>query len=211
MNDNCVSSRTLKLQIPPSPLRPHFVKARVKVHVYPDGSHALFHGPRRIGLYDEKGAIKECQRRRLNPLGGKPCGHVDDADASPIRPQENKTRRSGQVNSPSTELAYNCARVSLRCDSSPGDNGGAPPDFWLARRFAPISRLKRTKSGVFRMIAGPCDFRLAPTTTRALTVACQIPFQGEGSCPAIASSFCCATAKASGTCKTCSPAGAIPI
>ncbi len=26
-------------------MRPHFVKARVKVHVYPDGSHALFHGP----------------------------------------------------------------------------------------------------------------------------------------------------------------------
>ena len=38
----------LKLQIPESPMRPHFVKARVKVHVYPDGSHALFHGPRCI-------------------------------------------------------------------------------------------------------------------------------------------------------------------
>ena len=44
-NDNCVSYRTLKLQIPESPMRPHFVKAKVKVHVYPDGSHALFHGP----------------------------------------------------------------------------------------------------------------------------------------------------------------------
>src|SRR5271169_6834200 len=32
--DNCVSYRTLKLQIPESPLRPHFVRARVKVHVY---------------------------------------------------------------------------------------------------------------------------------------------------------------------------------
>jgi len=41
-NDNCVSFRTLKLQIPESPLRPHFVKARVKVHLYPDGS------PRRL-------------------------------------------------------------------------------------------------------------------------------------------------------------------
>ena len=58
-NDNCVSFRTLKLQIPPSPLRPHFVKARVKVHLYPDGSHAVFHGPRCIGRYDEKGALKE--------------------------------------------------------------------------------------------------------------------------------------------------------
>ena len=45
MNDNCVSYRRLKLQIPPSPMRAHFVKARVKVHVYPDGSYALFHGP----------------------------------------------------------------------------------------------------------------------------------------------------------------------
>ncbi len=58
MNDNCVSYRTLKLQIPPSPMRAHFVRARVKVHVYPDGSHALFHGPKCIGRYDEKGTIK---------------------------------------------------------------------------------------------------------------------------------------------------------
>ena len=57
-NDNCVSYRTLKLQIPESPLRPHFVKAKVKVHLYPDGSHALFHGPRCIGRYDQKGAIR---------------------------------------------------------------------------------------------------------------------------------------------------------
>ena len=57
-HDNCVSYRTLKLQIPESPMRPHFVKARVKVHVYPDGSHALFHGPRCIGRYDEKGRLR---------------------------------------------------------------------------------------------------------------------------------------------------------
>jgi transposase len=59
MNDNCVSYRTLKLQIPESPMRPHFVKARVKVHVYPDGSHAVFHGPRCIGRYDANGALKD--------------------------------------------------------------------------------------------------------------------------------------------------------
>jgi transposase len=61
MNDNCVSYRTLKLQIPESPMRPHFVKARVKVHVYPDGSHALFHGPRCIGRYDQNGAIRDAK------------------------------------------------------------------------------------------------------------------------------------------------------
>ena len=32
-NDNCVSFNRLKLQIPESPLRPHFVKARVKVRL----------------------------------------------------------------------------------------------------------------------------------------------------------------------------------
>jgi transposase len=57
-NDNCVSYRTLKLQIPESPMRPHFVRARVKVHLYPDGSHAVFHGPRCIGRYDEKGRLR---------------------------------------------------------------------------------------------------------------------------------------------------------
>jgi hypothetical protein len=49
-HDNCVSYRTLKLQIPESPMRPHFVRARVKVHIYADGSHAVFYGPRCIGL-----------------------------------------------------------------------------------------------------------------------------------------------------------------
>jgi transposase len=58
-NDNCVSYRKLKLQIPESPMRPHFVKARVRVHVYPDGSHALFHGPRCIGRYDKEGRLKD--------------------------------------------------------------------------------------------------------------------------------------------------------
>jgi|SRR5277367_689832 len=60
--DNCVSYRTLKLQIPESPLRPHFVRARVKVHVYCDGSHAVFHGPRCIGRYDENGAIRDAKK-----------------------------------------------------------------------------------------------------------------------------------------------------
>lgn len=61
--DNTVVYRKLKLQIPPSPLRPHFVKARVKVRQYQDGSHAIFHGPRCIGRYDAQGIlIKEVKR-----------------------------------------------------------------------------------------------------------------------------------------------------
>src|SRR6478672_7041141 len=54
-NDNCVSFLSRKLQIPESPLRPHFVKATVKVHQYPNGGLAIFHGRRCLGRYDSKG------------------------------------------------------------------------------------------------------------------------------------------------------------
>jgi hypothetical protein len=44
-------------------VRPHFVKARVKVRVYPgpclSRRHALFHRPRCIGRYDENGTIRD--------------------------------------------------------------------------------------------------------------------------------------------------------
>jgi hypothetical protein len=51
-----VRYRGLSLQIPPSPLRRHFVKARVRVHDYPDGTLAIFHGPRRLGRYRGDGS-----------------------------------------------------------------------------------------------------------------------------------------------------------
>lgn len=54
-NDNTVKWRRLSLQIPPSPLRPHFVRARVRVHEYPDGSLAVFLGPHRLARYDAEG------------------------------------------------------------------------------------------------------------------------------------------------------------
>jgi transposase len=54
-NDNCVSFVNRRLQIPESPLRPHFVKATVKVHQYPDGALAIFHGRLCLGRYDSKG------------------------------------------------------------------------------------------------------------------------------------------------------------
>jgi transposase len=61
-NDNCVSFDRLRLQIPESPLRAHFVKANVKVRRYPDGTHAVFHGQRCLGRYDERGVRREERR-----------------------------------------------------------------------------------------------------------------------------------------------------
>lgn len=54
-NDNTVKWRRLSLQIPPSPLRAHFVRAKVRVHEYPDGRLAVFWGPHRLADYDAAG------------------------------------------------------------------------------------------------------------------------------------------------------------
>jgi transposase len=54
--DNTVAYGDLRLQLPPSPARAHYVKARVKVRHYLDGTIAVFHGPRWLGLYDADGA-----------------------------------------------------------------------------------------------------------------------------------------------------------
>jgi transposase len=50
-NDNCVAWRGRHLQIPPTPLRPHLVRARVRVHDYPDGTVAIFKGPQRLASF----------------------------------------------------------------------------------------------------------------------------------------------------------------
>jgi transposase len=56
-NDNTVKWKRLSLQIPPSPLRPHFVRAKVRIHEYPDGWLAVFWGPHRLADYDPQGTI----------------------------------------------------------------------------------------------------------------------------------------------------------
>ena len=47
-NDNTVAWRGRRLQIPASPLRPHFVRATVRLNEYPNGAVAIFWGPHRI-------------------------------------------------------------------------------------------------------------------------------------------------------------------
>jgi len=58
-NDNTVKWRGRNLQIPPSPLRPHFVRATVRIHEYPDGRLAVFHGPHRLADYDPQGNLRD--------------------------------------------------------------------------------------------------------------------------------------------------------
>jgi len=64
-NDNCVRYEGRVLQIPEQAHRRHYVKAQVRVHEYPDGSLAIFHGPRQLVRF---------------PAGGTP--EADDAPAA---------------------------------------------------------------------------------------------------------------------------------
>ena len=55
--DNCVSFESERLQIPAHTHRYHFVKARVRVHRYPDGRLAVFHGPRKLADCEPDGSL----------------------------------------------------------------------------------------------------------------------------------------------------------
>lgn len=56
--DNCVRFESLTLQIPNDRHRCHYVKVKVRVHRYQDGTLAVFHGPRQLASYDAQGAYK---------------------------------------------------------------------------------------------------------------------------------------------------------
>ena len=61
--DNTVKYHTLRLQLPPSRLRAHFVKATVRVHEYPDGAISIFWGPHRLANFDANGATRDNQHQ----------------------------------------------------------------------------------------------------------------------------------------------------
>ena len=58
-NDNTVRYQGRSLQIPHDPHRFHYVKVTVRVHDYPDGTLAVFHGPRCLARYDPEGRLFE--------------------------------------------------------------------------------------------------------------------------------------------------------
>ena len=53
--DNCVAYGGKKLQIPPQRHRCHYVRAKVSVHEYGDGSLGVFHATLKLGHYDAVG------------------------------------------------------------------------------------------------------------------------------------------------------------
>ena len=97
-NDNTVRYQGRVLQIPPSPLRRHFVRATVRVHEYPDGTLAIFHGPRCLARYRADGSLLEQPkgpgvRRSPRPA----CGYAGGL-TPPAYPQVKQTKmRSNHV------------------------------------------------------------------------------------------------------------------
>lgn len=58
-NDNTVRYQGRSLQIPSDRHRFHYVKVTVRVHAYPDGTLAVFHGPRCLARYRTDGRLIE--------------------------------------------------------------------------------------------------------------------------------------------------------
>ena len=63
-NDNTVRYKGRVLQIPADRHRHHYIKARVRVHEYPDGTMAVFHGPRCLARYTPDGEPIETAPRQ---------------------------------------------------------------------------------------------------------------------------------------------------
>jgi len=83
-NDNTVRYQGRSLQIPPDRHRFHYVKVTVRVHEYPDGTLAVFHGPRCLARYDAEGRLSE------------PARSAPVATAYPRRTRR-RSSRSGQL------------------------------------------------------------------------------------------------------------------
>ena len=83
--DNTVHYRSLRLQIPQDPYRFHYVQVTVRVHEYPEGTLAVFHGPRCLARYTASGELlattpspRTPRRRSERPLSGVPKATVHE-------------------------------------------------------------------------------------------------------------------------------------
>ena len=131
-NDNCVSFLNRKLQIPQSPLRAHFVRASVKVHQYPDGGLAIFHGRLCLGRYDSDGV----------PLGEPPPDHAESKTLVASRRQPGAVLGAVKDASRRDPVASPGARPPLTASprgthahgrSAPGNGPDSPTRKWPSK------------------------------------------------------------------------------
>jgi len=77
-NDNTFAWNGRRLQLPDSRLRPHFVKALVRVHEYPDGTVSVFLGPHRLARYAANG-------QQISPDAPEPGSVLAAVKDKPLR------------------------------------------------------------------------------------------------------------------------------
>ena len=97
-NDNTVAWNGRRLQLPASRLRPHFVKADVRVHEYPDGTAGVFLGPHRLATFAADG-------QRISPDAHEP-GSVLGA----VKDKPSRARKCASLTAPA-RAAVEVARV----------------------------------------------------------------------------------------------------
>ena len=110
--DNTVAWNGARLQIPESRLRPHFVKATVRVHEYPDGATAVFLGPHLLARYSAAGAPAI-----LAPSVAASC-------AAPPKPHPHRnTKRAAQTLPTRQAVSVTRLRTQQRTASQPQKPG----------------------------------------------------------------------------------------
>jgi hypothetical protein len=97
--------RRLSLQLPPSRLRPHFVKATVRVHEYPDDLLAVFWGPHLLAHYDAGGRIIHQLPARPLCAEHAPAQSMNEADRS-------RATETGQIDQLATLPGGGCAMAT---------------------------------------------------------------------------------------------------
>jgi transposase len=91
--DNTIAWEGMCLQLPESPLRRHYVKAKVKVHAYPDGTLAVLHGPRVIGRYSGDGDLLVSGTAAHKPGRLAPAASKTVLAASSVASRSSPSRR----------------------------------------------------------------------------------------------------------------------
>jgi transposase len=102
-NDNTVSWNGRRLQIPESPLRPHFVKATARIHEYPDGTLSVFWGPHRLAQFTADGT----------PIGVAPTTPSVAPCSGPSRTSPDGRAKSASLTVPA-RVAQDIARVGTK-------------------------------------------------------------------------------------------------
>jgi hypothetical protein len=87
-NDNTIAWTGRRLQLPESRLRPHFVKASVRVHEYRDGTVSVFLGPHRLARFAADG-------QQISPDASNP-GNVLGA----VKDKPSRARKCASLTAP---------------------------------------------------------------------------------------------------------------